>query len=98
MLDGLASPRARADLIRRRGLHIALGSLLLAMLLEVVLILRAAGRTRGRIAAVSQAARDAGVEPFETGPGPGAGVAILLAVTLLGFAFLAALLMMRAGG
>ncbi len=98
VLDGLALPRARAELARRRGLHIALGSLAAATLLEVLLILRAARRTRGRIAAVSKAVREAGGDVFDTGSSSGAGVAILLAVTLLGFAFLAALLMMRAGG
>jgi hypothetical protein len=98
VLDGLAAPREHADRARRRGLHIALGALAVATLLEVLLILRAARRTQRRLSAVSEAARDAGVDALETGPGAGAGVAILLAVTLLGFAFLAALMTMRAGG
>jgi hypothetical protein len=92
-VDGLARPLAQATRRRRRGLMVALAALLTAAALEVVLVLRAAARARIRLARLSEAAGDLdgpGLAPREPG-----GVTVLVLVTVLGFALMAGLMMLR---
>jgi hypothetical protein len=94
VLDGMALQHRIAEAIRRRGLSVAGGALGLAMLVEAWLILRGAARTRRRMAAVAEATEDAG-DGFDAPRGSLAVVVMLLALTLLGFALLAGLLVVR---
>jgi hypothetical protein len=99
-MDGLIAPRHRAAERRKRGLRLALTALLLAGMLEVVLVLRAAARARARLAQLAEAT-DAAMEESAgggaLGPRGSAGILVLLVVTLLGFALIAALLAVRNG-
>lgn len=95
VLDGLLAPRRRAQRVRQRGMLVGLGSLAVAMVLETLLVLRAASRTRRRLLVVSDAAREAGVD---AAPGAVPGVAVLLFVALLGLALTAGLLLMQGAG
>jgi hypothetical protein len=99
-LDGFAVLRRRAAWVRARAMTIALGALATAMGLETWLILRAAARARRRMLALSDAALQAGLDTLE-GAGAAARarvrVAVLIVVTLLGFALLAMLLLDRGG-
>ncbi len=97
-LDGLAAPHRRADRARRRALMIALGALVVATILEALLILRAAGRSRDRLQRVSEEALSLGLGELEapaTRTGARVRVAVLMLVTLLGFALVALLLLDR---
>ena len=98
VLDGLVSPFQLASRSRRRGLRIALGAIAIATVLETLLILRAASRARTKMKAVTDAALEVGA-PSTKGDGAGTatGIAILVLATLLGFALLAALLLIRGG-
>jgi hypothetical protein len=94
--DGLSEPRRRVSRARRRGMLIALGALVVATLLEALLVVRAARGARKGGLAVSEAALGAGGERVGAGEGGGlVGVAILVLVTLLGFALTAALLSVK---
>jgi hypothetical protein len=73
---------------RGRGLAVALGALLIAVLLEAVLLLRAAASARARFA-VEESYLDA---REAVGAGRGWNVAVALLVALLGFALFAAFL------
>ena len=86
-------------------MFIALGSIFVAMVLETLLILRAAGRAGAHLRAVEGAVREAGGDAGGEAPeGAGAragaamNVAMFVLVTLLGFALLAAALLGRGGG
>jgi hypothetical protein len=87
-LDGLATQHALDGAKRSRGLALALAGILLAVLLEAILLLRAAAASRARL-------REASVEPGEGGgrlTGRGSAVGVALLVALMGFALLAAFL------
>jgi hypothetical protein len=87
-LDGFAEKRSRDARRRARGLSIALGAIAVAMLLETLLLLRAAHGARVRLLASTSEEREA-----LGAPGGRAGnVGIALLVALLGFALLAAFL------
>jgi hypothetical protein len=85
-LDGFAMQHARDAEKRSRGLAVALGAIMLAIVLEAVLLLRASAASRARLRAAT------------SDEGPGAGrlvgrawtVVIGLLVALMGFALLAA--------
>jgi hypothetical protein len=94
-LDGLVKPHARAAVRRRRGVWIVLGALALAAGLEVLLLLRAAARARGRLARLSAATEDAGGEGPGLEPDAAGGIAVLVLATILGFVLIAALMMVR---
>jgi hypothetical protein len=94
-LDGLVRPHARAAARRRRGVWIALGALLAAAGLEVLLLLRAAARARGRLARLSEATEDAGGDGPGLEPDAAGGIAVLVLATVLGFVLIAALMMVR---
>ncbi len=87
-LDGFAFQRARDARRRAQGLSIALSAIALAVILEVVLLLRLVAASRARLRAVS-AERDAG-NALRTGRVWGIVVALLVA--MLGFALLGAFL------
>ena len=94
-LDGFAMQRAREAERRARGLEIALGAILVAVLLEAVLLLRAAALARARLRTLAEA-HEAVVEANAAPPrlaGRAWTVAIALLVALLGFALLAAFLL-----
>jgi hypothetical protein len=95
-LDGLKNPRSTASKARKKGLAIALGAVAVATLLEILLVLRAASAARARMLALSEAALSAGAPAQEEGTaivaGRAMGVVALVLVALLGFALLAALL------
>jgi hypothetical protein len=74
---------------------IVLGALALAAGLEVLLLLRAAARARGRLARLSAATEDAGGEGPGLEPDAAGGIAVLVLATILGFVLIAALMMVR---
>ncbi len=85
-LDGFLLQRAKDAHARFLGLAIALGAILVAVLLEGTLVLRAAASSRARFSAMSPLTRkDQTVARFS-------GVAVALFVALLGFALFAAFL------
>jgi hypothetical protein len=87
-LDGLATQHTRDAERRARGLALALGGILLAVLLEAMLLLRAAAASRARL-------REATVEAGEGAnrmAGRASAVGVALLVALMGFALLAAFL------
>jgi len=90
-LDGLARPRALAAGRKKRGMSVVFGALAIAAMLEMLLVLRAAARARIRLARLSEAAR----EVDGLAPSGGGGVVVLVLVTVLGFALIAALMMVR---
>jgi hypothetical protein len=85
-LEGFSQQHARDERRRERGIHIALGAIAAAVILETILVLRAAAAARARL----RAAVDEGVVPASpfTGHAWTAGIALLVAV--LGFVLLAA--------
>ncbi len=84
-LDGFSSKSARDHTRRASGLRIALGAILVAVLLEVALLLRAAAASRARfpLEGDDDAARS-------VSPARWWGVVVAVLVALLGFALLAA--------
>jgi hypothetical protein len=95
-VDGMARHRGAGDARRRRGLVAALGSLAVAACLEILLVLRASHRAKRQLVALSEATEDAGGAAVKSDFGR-AGVMILVLVSLLGFALVAALLLVRSG-
>ncbi|HEY8086878.1 MAG TPA: hypothetical protein VIF09_03515 [Polyangiaceae bacterium] len=87
-LEGFSMQHARDAQRRRRGLALALGGLLVAGVLEVLLLLRASVAARAKLRA-QEAAVDAGPVRFVGRPW---SVGVGLLVALLGFALLAAFL------
>jgi hypothetical protein len=87
-VDGFAMQHARDAEKRSRGLTLALGAILLAVVLEAVLLLRAAAASRARLKAATS---EEGAEPGRL-VGRAWTVAIGLLVALMGFALLAAFL------
>ena len=83
-LDGFSLERAKAAHARLLGLAIALGAILVAVLLEGTLILRAAASSRARLSAVRA------VSKRDETIARASGVAVALFVALLGFALFAA--------
>jgi hypothetical protein len=95
-LDGFVAQHARDAGRRAAGLSVALGALLVAVLLETVLVLRAS-RPTAPAAATASALLDEGPAPARTKRLMRAtAVTVSLSVALLGFALLAAFLI-RAG-
>jgi hypothetical protein len=94
-VDGLVRPIAAAAARRRRAVWVVLTALVVAAMLEVLLLLRAAERARRKLATLSDATTEAGADGRELGPRQAGGVAILVLVTILGFALIAALMMVR---
>jgi hypothetical protein len=90
-IDGIATRGARNRARHRQGLFIGLIALAAAALLEVLLLTAASREAR----AVLAAAEVEGVEQTTTKP-PGGGLVVGLLVALLGFAFLAALMIAKA--
>jgi len=91
-LDGFSAGHAMDAQKRARGLTIALGAILVAVLLETMLLLRAASRSRARLGSGTPLG-DGVRSPT---PGRAGTLAIGLLVALLGFALLAALLVRMA--
>ena len=89
-LDGFEMEHARDAEKRTRGLAVALGAILLAVVLETVILLRAAVLSRARVRALAEAQTSSPV----IGRAWSLGVALLVAT--LGFLLLAAFLV-RAG-
>jgi hypothetical protein len=91
-LDGFAAQRARDASKRSRGLALALGAIVVAMTLEVLLLLRASAASRARLqrAAESADAGEAEFAPRLVGRMWAVGIAVLVAI--LGFVLLAAFL------
>jgi len=83
VLDGLVPVHALAAQARHRGLRLALGTVLLAALVEALLLLRQAKRGRTALRAL----------PPQIVEGRAGTVAVGLGIALLGFALLAALLL-----
>jgi hypothetical protein len=94
-IDGLVRPKALAATRRRRAVWVVLTALAGAAALEVLLLLRAAERARRKLLALSDAAADAGADGPGLEPRQAGSVAILILVTILGFALIAALMMVR---
>jgi hypothetical protein len=90
-VDGFAGRAAGIAARRKKGLAIALGSLAVASLLEVLLLLGAAARAR---ADALRTADLAGDEAIARSEGAG-GVLVGVLVALLGFGLLAAMLLWR---
>ena len=94
-VDGFVGRKDRNAANQRLGLIVALGSLAIASLLELLLIVRGAARTRADLA---RAARDLEGETGELTRRTSAGSLLLgLLVALLGFGLLASMLLWRAG-
>lgn len=94
-LEGFSMRHARDADRRARGLEVALGAILVAVLLEAVLLLRTATQARARLRAVVEA-HEAMAEGNAAPPrlvGRACTVVIALLVALLGFALLAAFLL-----
>jgi hypothetical protein len=87
-LDGLVMQHARDAQKRAHGLTIGLAAIFVAVLLETVLLLRAAASSRARLRA---AAQEEGAPQAQL-VGRAGTVALALLVALLGFALLAAFL------
>jgi len=87
-VEGFSMQHARDARRRARGLAVALGALLVAVVLEVVLLLRTAASVRARFVA-DTGGEDGGMT---VGAGRRFGVVVALLVTLLGFALFAAFL------
>lgn len=85
-LDGFATQRQRDAAARAKGVAIALGAILLAILAEAILILRSAVVARARIAAAEKSAEGEGA-PLRV---RGWNVAAGLMLALLAFSLLAA--------
>jgi hypothetical protein len=95
-LEGFSLLHARDAERRARGVRIGVAVIAIAVLLEAALLLRAAAASRAALSAVSIETEEPGV-PSAVGTGlalraRGWSVAVGLLVALLGFAFLAALL------
>jgi hypothetical protein len=92
-IEGFSLLRARDAVRRARGLRIGVAAIAIAVLLEAVLLLRAAASSR---AAGSMGADEpdgpSGVGSASVAPGRGWSVVVMLLLALLGFALLAALL------
>jgi hypothetical protein len=88
-VDGFAFQRQKDALARARGLGIAMGAIFLAIVLEAVLLLRAAAISRARLKA-TEATEEAGDARLV---GRGWSVAVWVLVGMLGFALLGAFLM-----
>jgi hypothetical protein len=102
VLDGLRAPKERATRARRRGLAIALGALGIGGALELFLLARASARARRRMQELTDAALLAQgavgeAMSYETAGTAAARLVIVGLLTLLGFALLAALLLVRGG-
>jgi hypothetical protein len=88
LLDGFAAQRALQAHKRRRGFGVALGAIAMSILLETVLLLRAAHQARLRLRALA-----AGESEFSDAQVARAGkLGIALLVAMLGFVLLAAFL------
>jgi hypothetical protein len=94
-LDGLRKQASVANARRHRGLLVALISLAVAGCLELLLVLRASQRAKRQLHALSDALTDAGGDRVQEAVGA-TGLAVMLLVSLLGFALIASLLMVRA--
>ena len=88
-LDGMDTRGAKNRARYRAGMFIGLASLLSAALLEVLLLLRSARESR---AALALASEEEGAAPVK----PGGNLLLGVLVAVLGFAFLAALLIAKA--
>ncbi len=99
-LDGTREAYLRAAGTRRRGLFIAVGAIVIAALVEVLLFLRERRRSRDEAARAEAAMEAAGVTEEATALGlygaPGT-VFVGIGMTLLGFALLAAIVLYRGG-
>jgi hypothetical protein len=93
-LDGFSAQRARDARKRAEGLALALGAIAIAMLLEAILLLRAAHAARVQLRAATSV--EGAVLGREEGRaarfGPAGVVSVAILVALLGFALLAAFL------
>jgi hypothetical protein len=95
-VDGMARRRGLGDARRRRGQTLALGSLIIAACLEILLVLRASQRAKRHLAALSEASLEAGGGSVASDLGA-TGLVVFVLVSLLGFALVAALLLVRTG-
>jgi hypothetical protein len=95
VLDGLVGPRTRAAEARKRGIALALVSLFVATVLEMILVVRAGRRSQRSMLLVDEAAREAGVEQATSDATAWTGTIVVMAlVTLLGFALVTGLLLL----
>jgi hypothetical protein len=96
-LDGFAG-REDSNVKRRRlGMILALGSLAIAAVLEVLLLMRGAQRTRADLERAARSLEDAGAGATLTRKTSAGSVAIGVLIALLGFGLLASMLMWKAG-
>ena len=95
-LDGFAGRKDANALNQKRGLFLAMGSIVVAALLELLLILRAVARTRADLARVARSLENDGAGVTFSKRTSAGSVVIGVLVALLGFALLASLLMWRA--
>jgi hypothetical protein len=87
-VDGFVYKRGRDALQRARGLTVAIGGILLAILLETVLLLRAAALARAGVRAMERTDEAGGSQLA----GKGWNVAVGILVAMMGFALLGAFL------
>jgi hypothetical protein len=97
VLEGFSSLRARDGEKRARGLMVGLGALAIAVVLEAVLLLRAAAASRATIAYEGDVEHTGEAAPGSGPPGGiawgrGWSIAVAVQVALLGFALLGAFL------